>query len=229
MRFYAILKGLLMLLGLVVTGFLIKNGGLGFAFDKSWIDHQIIGRGVQGIALFFLAATVLTTFGFPRQVISFLGGYAFGLAQGSLIVVLATVMGCVICFYYARFLGRDFVRGRYPEKVRRIDTFLAGGAFTMTVLIRFLPVGSNIVTNLAAGVSGVKSLPFFGGSLLGYLPQTAIFALIGSGIAVDPELRIGLGVVLFVVSGILGVTLYRKYRHGQRLDDAIEQEISKRS
>jgi len=227
MRFYAMLKGLLMLLGLVVAGFLLENGGLGFQFDKAWIDDQIIGQGQQGVMLFFLATTVLTTFGFPRQVISFLGGYAFGFAEGSLIVVLATVMGCIICFYYARFLGRDFVRGRYPEKVRRIDIFLANGPFAMTVLIRFLPVGSNIATNLAAGVSGVKSLPFFAGSLLGYLPQTVIFALIGSGIAVDPELRIGLGVVLFVVSGILGVTLYRKYRHGQRLDDALEQEISK--
>jgi len=226
MRFRSFLKTLLMIAGLVAAGFFLENGGLGFQFDKAWIDDQIVGQGGQGILLFFAAATVMTAFGFPRQIISFFGGYAFGMIQGTVLILSATVVGCIVCFYYARFLGRDLVRKRYPDKVRRIDKFLASGPFAMTVLIRFLPVGSNIATNLAAGVSGVASWAFFTGSLIGYFPQTIIFALIGSGIAIDPGLRIGLGVILFVISGILGVFLYRRYRHGKRLDDALEQEIS---
>lgn len=92
----------------------------------------------------------------------------------------------------------------------------------MTLLIRFLPVGSNLLTNLVAGVSAVRWLPFMAGSALGYIPQTLIFVLLGSGIHIDPVFRISLSVALFVVSGGLGVYLYRRYRHGKRLDDALE-------
>jgi len=88
-----------------------------------------------------------------------------------------------------------------------------------------LPLGSNLVTCLAAGVSGVSALAFISGSAVGYLPQTIVFTLIGSGIEVDPEMRIGLSVVLFVVSGMLGVYLYRKHRHGKSFDEKIEREL----
>ncbi|TPW10910.1 MAG: hypothetical protein FD130_2102, partial [Halothiobacillaceae bacterium] len=46
------------------------------------------------------------------------------------------------------------------------------------------------------------------------IPQTVVFALIGSGISVDPLLRIGLGVALFLLSGLLGLYLFRQFRHG---------------
>jgi uncharacterized membrane protein YdjX (TVP38/TMEM64 family) len=95
----------------------------------------------------------------------------------------------------------------------------------MALLIRLLPAGSNLVISLTAGVSSVGPWPFFLGSAIGYLPQTMVFALAGSGIALDPVLRIGLSVMLFIVSGILGVYLYRKYRHGKTLGDKMETRM----
>lgn len=86
-------------------------------------------------------------------------------------------------------------------------------------------MGSNLITNLAAGVAGVRGIPFFAGSILGYLPQTVVFALLGSGIQVDPVFRIGASVVLFVASGVMGVWLFRRFRHGRHLDAATEAVI----
>ncbi|HSJ47510.1 MAG TPA: VTT domain-containing protein, partial [Gammaproteobacteria bacterium] len=80
------------------------------------------------------------------------------------------------------------------------------------LLIRLLPLGSNLATNLAAGISRMGTRPFAAGSALGYLPQTLVFALIGSGIAVDPLWRIGTGILLFLLSGLLGLSLYRHFR-----------------
>jgi uncharacterized membrane protein YdjX (TVP38/TMEM64 family) len=122
-------------------------------------------------------------------------------------------------------LGRDFVVSRFPGRVKRIDDFLRDNPLSMTLLIRLLPLGSNLVTNLAAGVSSVSAVPFFQGSAIGYLPQTLIFALVGSGISVDPELRIAISVILFVISGILGVSLYRKNRHGKSFDSDVEHKL----
>ena len=57
----------------------------------------------------------------------------------------------------------------------------------MTLLIRLLPVGNNFATSLAAGVSRVPARPFLLGSLLGYMPQTMVFALAGSGVEMGAE------------------------------------------
>ncbi len=119
-----------------------------------------------------------------------MAGYAFGLGGGILLSTLASVLGCVLCFFYARLLGRELVMHRFAGRVRRIDDFLEDNPVTMTVLIRFLPVGSNLLTNLVAGVSSVPPLAFFAGTMVGYLPQTIVFVLLGSGIQVDPLWRI---------------------------------------
>jgi len=42
---------------------------------------------------------------------------------------------------------------------------------------------------------------------------------------IDATMRIGISVVLFVVSGILGIHLYRKHRHGKSFDESIERQL----
>jgi uncharacterized membrane protein YdjX (TVP38/TMEM64 family) len=218
-------RGLIWIASLVVVGYALKVSGLGSSIDKTWIDSDIRGQGFTGELLFVGVAMLFTAVGLPRQVICFLAGYAFGLIEGTALAMLGTVLGCVLAFYYARAMGREFVVGRFPGRVRRIDDFLHDNPLSMALLIRLLPLGSNVVTNLAAGVSSVGALPFFTGSAIGYLPQTFVFALVGSGFSVDPEIRIAISVVLFVLSGFLGVSLFRKYRHGKSFDERVERQL----
>ncbi|NQV84979.1 MAG: TVP38/TMEM64 family protein [Rhodospirillales bacterium] len=224
-----LLRGLALFASLVLVGFVLKSTGLGAIFDEAWIDAYVRGQGPSGMAVFLSLGLVFTALGLPRQIIGFLAGYAFGFVEGAGLALVATTLGCVAAFYYARFLGRDFVAHKFPAKVRRIDVFLHQSPLVMTLLIRFLPLGSNLATNLAAGVSGVRAIPFFTGSLIGYLPQTIVFALVGSGISFDPAFRISLSAVLFALSGVLGVYLYRRYRHGMTFDDDIDRELGTRT
>lgn len=220
-----VLRGGTLLLSLIGVVILIRATGLDAHLDETWIDTYVRGKGVLGVLIFVVAGGLVTGVGLPRQLIAFLGGYAFGIAEGTALAVLATVVGCIITFYYARFMGRDLIAGRFPGKVKRVDGFLSDNPFSMTLLIRFLPFGSNLLTNLAAGVSSVPGLPYFAGSAIGYVPQTLIFALIGTGIKVDPAANIALAAGLFALSGILGVYLYRRHRHGKVLDDDLDAEF----
>ncbi len=221
----ALLRGLILILTFVAIGFLIEGLGIKDALDTHWVDAEIRGKGLSGNALFVLMGGIAIGIGLPRQAVCFLGGYAFGFAEGLLWSSLASLVGCVGAFFYARFMGRGFIAARFPDRVARVDAFLAGNTFSMTLLMRLLPVGSNLLTNLAAGVSGVVAVPFFLGSLLGFVPQTAVFALLGSGIQVDPVFRIGASVILFVASGVIGVWLFQRYRHGRHLDAATEAAL----
>lgn len=225
MRLKSLLRGLIFIATLVAIGYLIEFTDLGGWMNKAWIDREIAGRGLDGELLFIGIAALATAIGLPRQVVAFLGGYAFGFLWGTGFALAGTVLGCAITFFYARWIGRAFVQHRFGERIRRLDDFVSGHPFTMTLLIRLLPVGSNIATSLTAGVTRMPAAAFLSGSALGYVPQTLVFALAGSGINLDATVRIGLAVALFVFSGVLGTWLYRRFRHGRSLDREIDREL----
>jgi uncharacterized membrane protein YdjX (TVP38/TMEM64 family) len=225
MIFSPLTKGFVVLVTLVAIGFLIKFLQIDVGFNEAWIDSDIRNSGVEGELLFVLFGGILTAIGLPRQGVSFLAGYAFGFVEGTILGVVATALGCILTFYYARLIGRDFVKSHYQRRIQRVDDFLHDNPFTMTLLIRFLPIGSNLVTNLAAGVSSVSGIAFITGSALGYIPQTSIFALLGSGVNVDDKIMLAVGVLGFILSGVLGVYLYRKYSHGKSIEEQLERQI----
>lgn len=221
-----VLQGLLFLAALVGLFYLLRLTGLDL--DQSWIDREVRGRGVTGELVFVGVGALGMALGFPRQVVAFLGGYAFGALLGTALALLTAVLGCLLAFYYARVLGRTLIQGRFPDKVQRLDAFLARHPFNMALLIRLMPIGHNLSTNLIAGVSSVPALPFIAGSGLGYLPQTLVFALAGSGVHLDPAVRIGSAVVLFLLSAFLGVWLYRRFRSATAHDAQIEAKLGRR-
>lgn len=225
MNLKLILRGGVLFGTLVALVVVLRVSGLDVHLNEQWVDTYVRGHGTAGLLTFIAGGALITAVGVPRQLVGFLGGYAFGLAAGTFWGVVAAALGCATAFYYARFLGRELVAHRFPGRVRKVDSFLADNPFLMTLLIRFLPVGSNLVTNLAAGVSSVNAPAFIGGSAVGYIPQTLIFALIGTGMKVDPALNIAVAVALFAVSGSLGVYLYKKYRHGKSIDDEINGDL----
>lgn len=225
MKARVILKGLVLLLSLAIVGYLFGTSHLGNSVNEAWIDAQVRGHGLHGAILFLVTGGLLTAIGLPRQIIAFLGGYAFSVALGTLLGGLATLLGCALSFGYARCLARDLLRVRLGERAKRVSRFMHDHPFAMTVLLRLLPVGNNLLTNLTAGVSEIRAGPFFAGSLVGYLPQTLAFALVGAGIHVRPGATLVLAIVLFVCSGALGAHLYQRFRQGHLLDETADSGL----
>ena len=225
MKARVILKGLALILSLALLGYLFNASDLGSSVNEAWIDARVRGHGVNGALLFLLMGGLFTAIGLPRQIIAFLGGYAFSVTLGTLLGALAALVGCMLSFFYARFFGQNLLRARLGERARRFDRFIHDHPFSMTVLIRLLPVGSNLLTNLAAGISSIRPVHFIAGTLLGYLPQTLVFALVGSGVHIAPMLKLTLAVALFLVSMALGLYLYRRRRGGVALDETLEQAL----
>jgi uncharacterized membrane protein YdjX (TVP38/TMEM64 family) len=215
-----IFRGLVIIVVLALASFLV-----GDVLDQQWIDTHVRGHGVSGELLFLLAGWLLASVGMSRQVIAFLSGYGFGFLQGLLLSMLVVVAGCITSFYVARYLLRSFLLQRYPDSLNRVGRFVDQNTFAMTVLLRLLPLGSNLMVNVAAGVSGVRSVPFFLGSALGYVPQMLIFALVGSGTSVDQFWQVAMAMVLFVAASMIGIWLYRKYRHGKSLDPQLDRHL----
>ena len=177
-----------------------------------FVDEHIRAHGLMGVALYLGLTALLSCMGVPRPMLSLAGGYAFGAVWGTVWATAGVTAGCVLSFSYARFVGQRFVQRRFGHRIDRLEKFVARSPLVMTFIIRSLPVGNNLVTNILAGVSRIPALPFFAGSCLGYIPQNFIFALLGSGAHVDAFWRTVISAALFALASLLGVWLYRGYR-----------------
>jgi uncharacterized membrane protein YdjX (TVP38/TMEM64 family) len=176
------------------------------------LDPALYRHGAAGAALFVLAASLLVGIGLPRQSVAFLGGYVFGAGWGAALALAAQGAGCLGNLLFARRLGRAWVRARLGERAAALDRFLARKPFATILMLRLLPVGNNLTLNLLAGITTIPARPFLLASLIGYLPQTLVFSLIGGGIRLERGTQIAVAVILFIVSGFLGWGLMQSHR-----------------
>lgn len=207
-----LIKGASLFVALALVLVAVRALDPGAESYSRFVDEHIRARGLTGVALYLGLTALFTCAGVPRQVFGLAGGYAFGVLWGTAWATAGVTLGCMMSFSYARFLGQNFVQRRFGHRIDPLEKFLVRSPFVMTFIIRSLPVGNNLVTNILAGVSRIPALPFFAGSCVGYIAQNFIFALLGSGVRVDPFWRVAISAALFVLASLLGVWLYRRYK-----------------
>jgi len=83
---------------------------------------------------------------------------------------VSLLVWCPVCCYrcswqLSRFL-RQWLLRRHSGLVGGLDTLTKHDAFWKVVMLRFQPLGTNLLTNLAAGVSGIPARLFGSSSQL---------------------------------------------------------------
>lgn len=191
---------------LLAAGVLLREAGPGML--------RAVHPTLRGAALLVLAGGGLTAAGLPRQAVAFAGGYVFGALPGGMLAMLAQIFGCLADYIGAHYLAGGWARRRLAHadtgRLARMRRLLDLHPFTSTLTLRLLPVSNNMMLNLLAGVAGVRLVPFVAGSFVGYVPQTAVFALLGAGVQVGRGVELSLGAALFVVSAALGMVVWRR-------------------
>lgn len=195
--------------GLLVVGLTAGALSLEFLPFRAFLTLPA-GAGVTDAAWFILVGALACALGLPRQIVAFAGGYAWGLWAGIALALLAQIIGAALDFFWSRIIARAWVQARLGGRVQKLDRMLSHRPFAATVALRFMPIGNNLLLNLLAGVSAVPAAGFLAGSLLGFVPQTVIFALLGSGSRVARGAEIALGAALFVVSAVIGAILLHR-------------------
>ena len=208
----------IVLLILIAVGFTLYQYPLQTLIDTPAIGDFISSFGPIGMIGFIAASALFTAFGLPRQLVAFISGYAYGIVIGIAIGTLAAVFGAMLTYYFARKFARPFVLTKFPVQVALIDSFVREDLFLKILTLRFLPFGTNLATNLAAGATNVAIRPFMFATSIGFIPQMAIFVLTGHGIKVGSTIQFIIAAILGLISLSLGTYLY--YRHRNKLTPA---------
>jgi len=172
---------------------------------------QIQAMGVLGVLVFLLGAAMATSIGLPRQFFAFVGGYVFGVPVGVLLSSGAALAGCAMTFLFSRYVVARKVKARYPGFVTGLNRILQKDAFLKIVVLRLQPLGTNLLTNLCAGVSNIRAKTFLASSGIGYLPQMFVFSMLGAGVRVASKAYIGFSLLMLILSLTIGAFLYKRH------------------
>jgi uncharacterized membrane protein YdjX (TVP38/TMEM64 family) len=162
-------------------------GGLGVAA----VQDAVRGAGVWAPAVFVVLQILVTVPPVPRTLFTLAAGLLFGSATGVVLAVTATALAAAVAFWLVRLTGGSFVE-RFADRApvtwtrRRLDR---SGLLAVTSL-RLIPALPFAVLNYAAGLSGVRFVPYLLGTVLGTLPGTVALVILGDAVTgrVSPAL-----------------------------------------
>ncbi len=200
---------------LITVGILIANQldnpVLVHLTDKNWLVGYIQQNGMTGEMIIFFFSVVFLSFSGPKQAIALVFGYLFSISLGVTLTLLACVIAAMLNYYSARFVFANWLYRRFPKKMVKFNSFASRKPFYKILLLRLFPIGNNVVTNVLSGSVRVPFLAFISASILGYLPQIIIFALMGAGIQSSSNSMIYLSIFFGVISALLTAFLYRDH------------------
>ncbi|WP_448565073.1 TVP38/TMEM64 family protein [Thalassotalea ganghwensis] len=182
-------------------------------FDQSTIDRFVSAytpQTLNEIVFFLIVFSLLGTLGLPRQVTAFTFGYLFGVISGTITATIIASIALSLTYLLSRFFCRPMVKSRFPVALTKIQHFFEHDIFLKAVIIRLIPAGSNFFTNVLAGSAKAPFLLYLSGSALGFIPQMALFCLLGAGIRVGDDTQLIITIGLILTSGALIGYLIKK-------------------
>ncbi|MGB5812227.1 MAG: VTT domain-containing protein [Polyangiales bacterium] len=189
--------------------------------DPNELRLYVRDAGALGAVLFVLAYSFLQPFGINGLVFLLSAPLIWNPAEAFLLNWAGTVGTGIFSFAVGRFIAKDWVQKRLPERVRRFDERLHTRGFVTVLLLR-LVFYTMPTLQYALGVSRVRMVPFLAGTVLGVAPFTLLATFLGIRInewldehplSSWPWAEIGPWIVLLVIvaaaSGVLGVRRWK--------------------
>jgi uncharacterized membrane protein YdjX (TVP38/TMEM64 family) len=204
----------------VVLGLLLaQHFGVFHLFaDPAHVKQTLLALGAWGYVTFVVTYTLLQPFGLPGTVFIMAAPLIWPWPTAFALSMVGTMTASVLGFSFARFVARDSVERRVPERFRHYSEALSRRAFT-TVFVMRLFFWMPPWLHAFFGVSQVSFATHFWASLAGYLLPILLVSYFGQELFdavrhAPAWVWLGLGVLTLVA---VGAYVRRTRRAGRRL------------
>jgi len=151
-------------------------------FDPATMRVWFQDAGPWGGVLFIAAYSCLQPFGINGLVFLLSAPLIWSPTDAFLLNWAGTVGTGLFSFWGARFVARDWIQERLPQRIRRFDDRLSTHGLRTVFLLRLIFYTAPTV-QWALGVSRVSFVPFLAGTVLGVAPFTLMTTLVGVRVA----------------------------------------------
>lgn len=165
---------------------------------------MIVYLGMYVIKPFFIVI--------PANMLALGGGIVFGPVKGFLLSMIGFWISGTIAFYISRFLGKDFVESIIGKKLMKLDNNMEKNGFKILFLLRLPPVLPYDPLSYACGLTKIKYIDFIIASLIGVVPETICYSIIGRE-AHNPLSPKFLVPITFLIVAVVGSKFIMDKRH----------------
>lgn len=148
----------------------------------------------------------------PAFLITFANAALFGWLWGAALSWTSAMAGALLCFYIARFLGREVVEKLTSKMaLESVDAFFEKHGVYAILIARLLPFISFDVVSYAAGLTSMRLSSFVIATGIGQLPATLVYSYAGEMLTGGARTFVYGLLILFSVT-ILVYLIQRVYR-----------------
>ena len=146
------------------------------AFQAYYQAHRL-----WTLLAYFLVYVLVTALSLPgAAVMTLAGGALFGFWPSLVVVSFASTLGATLAMLVARFMLRDWVQGRFGDKLKAINVGIEKEGALYLFSLRLVPLFPFFLINLAMGLTPLRTATFYWISQLGMLPGTAVYVNAGT-------------------------------------------------
>jgi uncharacterized membrane protein YdjX (TVP38/TMEM64 family) len=171
-------KRILVLAALLAAVLAAWGLGLHEAIDRESLREAVTAGGPWGPIVFVALFSVLEALGVPGLVFIGVAIVVWPPWQAFLLIWAGAVGAGCVGFAFARTIGRSFVVAHLPERFRRFDARLATSGLRYVIAVRLVFYLAT-PAHWLIGLSGVPFRTVFAGSLIGFLPPSALWTFAG--------------------------------------------------
>ncbi|EFQ53558.1 TVP38/TMEM64 family protein [Limosilactobacillus oris] len=178
--------------------------------DFTIVKDFVASYGVYAaIISFFLMVFQSVAAPLPAFLVTFANASLFGWWQGMLLSWFSSLAGAALCFYIARFLGRDAVEKLTTKTaLASIDKFFERYGKNCIIICRLLPFVSFDLVSYAAGLTSMSFTSFIIASALGELPATVIYSYVGGMLVGGAKMFTMALLIIFALTAL--IAMFRK-------------------
>lgn len=171
--------------------------------DVSRLQRTMVGLGAWGYVAFVVSYAFLQPFGIPGTVFVVAAPLIWPWPIAFALSMIGTMAASIVGFSFARFVARDWISRKIPERFKRYERRLEEKGFSTVVILRFL-FWMPPLLHAFFGVSRVKFSTHVWGSLLGYLIPLFVVSYFGqrafdAAKKLPPAAWVGVGAVVLSV------------------------------
>lgn len=146
----------------------------------------------------------------PAEIIAMANGMVFGALWGIVLTWTGAMLGAVISYGLARWLGQPLVRRVVPARQwDALQAWEADQGAAALLIARLIPVISFNLINYAAGLAGIRWPVFLWTTAVGILPLTILSVVLGQQL-VDAPLWVWIVVAVGLVTLWIGTRRLRR-------------------
>lgn len=176
---------------------------------------EFLRRKNKSASCIFLASFSLKPFllVFPSAVMSVAAGILLGPVKGFLINMLGFFISGTVAFYLSRILGKDVVDKILKDRALKQKFNLKERGFLILLLLRLPPILPYDPLSYACGLTDIKYTSFIGASLIGVVPETLCYSIMGESVLNPLSPAFIIPIIILIISTSISGILFKKARH----------------